>query len=633
MMKTIGGTILTYVSKGDGGYLTPADSRRSDALYIAAKRADEQDFTMLNKGKPILYIKWTDSVEDAPHAQMGSPSLFRKPDGTYGLIASENNAGNGIYLWDSEDLLFYRNQRRVEVNADGAAVERPTIVYDETEASYKLYWTSGDGSVSYVSTSCDGLQSFQAPVKQVYPAKALSGSLPDNAVASESAEFEVTEQELERVIRKYAPITNKGIEPIEALTLQAGDKLPALQDRVRLTYSDGSSKQLRIEWDAEDIQSMDTTKRGAYEVKGRVVQSMFDYPYIPERADPFIMYNHDDGYYYATGSYYPESDPAAWTEKEMGKVDYDRVTLRRARTLAELRNAEESDVWVPRGEDGFVPFLWAPEVHKINGKWYILVGARQATSGRSWCSTMVLVEYIGSHDEMLQGGMLKQYNWKPRAIEQSPCSFDMTFAEINGVGYYIWPNHARIHIQQVDPTDPAKLIGQAVQIKSIEWPFEYGKHNVHLTDQGIVEGAAVLQYNGKIYLSYAGATVDKYYCTAIMIADAGADVMDPASWSHPSFAALSTEDVANTDGIAPHCGPGHNSFSIDEAGNPINIYHARPVPEPHTGPGAGGLHDPCRHTMVSPAHVAYDGTLILNMTAEEELSPAYRNIVLTVNVV
>jgi GH43 family beta-xylosidase len=627
-----GGTLLTYVSKGDGGYLSPADSRRSDALYIAAKDVNSDHYEILNKGKPILYIKWTDSVENEPNAQMGSPSIFRKPNGTYGLVSSENNKGTGLYLWDSEDLLTFKNQRRVQVNFEGLTVEDPKVVYDSFTNSYKLFWKSFNGAAAFVSVSEDHLLSFSTRIPHDYTDAEIKSIIPENAVANEASEFELTEQEFERVIRKYAPVINTGIEEMDDITIKAGEALPAFIDRVGLTYSDGSKKCLGVKWNQADIDAIHTSKPGKYQVRGTVVQTVFDYPYIPERADPFIFFNRDDYHYYATGSYYPESNAETWTESAMGEIDYDRVTLRRAKTLAELRTAEELDVWVPRGEDGFTPFLWAPEVHKIHGKWYILVGARQAESGRSWCSTMVLVEYTGTIEEMQQGGMLKKENWKPKALQNPPCSFDMTFAEVNGTGYYIWPRGESLHIQKLDPTDPAKLTGQAVKIKNIEWPFEFGKHNVHNTDQGIVEGAAVLQYKDKIYLSYAGATVDKYYCTAVMVADAGADMMDPASWTHPAYAALSSEDVVNVEGINPHCGPGHNSFSIDEYGNPINIYHARPVPDPHEGIGTGGLHDPCRHTMVRTAHVAYDGSLILNMTAEEELAPAKKNIVITVHV-
>ena len=80
-------------------------------------------------------------------------------------------------------------------------------------------------------------------------------------------------------------------------------------------------------------------------------------------------------------------------------------------------------------------------------------------------------------------------------------------------------------------------------------------------------------------------------------------------------------------------GGGHNSVVVDEYGNLALVYHARPYPDPHSGQsGAGGLFDPCRHTAVKSIHVAADGTLIFNMTAEEELAEENRTITAVVTI-
>jgi hypothetical protein len=327
----------------------------------------------LNKGKPILYIKWHESVEQAPHAQMGSPSLFRKANGDYGLVAAENNKGTHIYLWDSEDLLTFHNERRVHISSNGQSVENPLIIYDVELDHYKLFWKTNNGLASYVSLSVNNLDAFGPAVQLKYPDRCIGDTLPDNAVAEEASEFPVSKAEYDSFICKYAPVVNVCIETPENITIRSGEQLPYLPDRVKLHYSDGSIKKLGVRWNEDTLHSIDLKKPGVHKISGTVLQSVFPFPFIPERADPFITYNEDDGYYYATGSYYPQSDPATWSEATMGEFDYDRVTLRRARTVDELRHAEECNVWVPRGEDGFVPFLWAPEIHKINSKWYILV--------------------------------------------------------------------------------------------------------------------------------------------------------------------------------------------------------------------------------------------------------------------
>ena len=58
--------------------------------------------------------------------------------------------------------------------------------------------------------------------------------------------------------------------------------------------------------------------------KDNFVYTRLNQPFIPQRADPYILH-HTDGSYFFTASV-PE---------------YDRIVLRRASTLAGLRDAEE----------------------------------------------------------------------------------------------------------------------------------------------------------------------------------------------------------------------------------------------------------------------------------------------------
>ena len=77
-------------------------------------------------------------------------------------------------------------------------------------------------------------------------------------------------------------------------------------------------------------------------------------PLIQQRADPCIR-RHTDGYYYFTASI-----PA-----------YDRIELRRARTISELAIAQTSDVWRKPDTGAYSELIWAPEIHFLQGAWYI----------------------------------------------------------------------------------------------------------------------------------------------------------------------------------------------------------------------------------------------------------------------
>lgn len=648
-----GGTVLSYVSKGND-LLAYAESRRSDALFVATKDETTGQYEELNKGKAILYVKWNGSQKTNENYQMGSPSFFRYADGSLGVTASANNAENGIYVWNSADNMAFEKERYLTLSTSGVAVCDPKIVYDSSSNTYKIFWTGSD-ETQYVST-LDSLETGASAVTETayVTAKEVEGELPEQAVKSETSAFVMTDEEYDLFMKKYGNLHNTGMETV-TVKAEKNEQI-TMPETVKALYSDGTSKNLGVEWDADALAAIDTKKDGTYQIKGTVKQSTFDYPYIAERADPHVFYNEDDGYYYATGSHYPVTDPATWTA-DAGSC-YRAIGLRRGKTLEELKDAEESLMFAPRLGDQWGSFIWAPEFHKINGTWYCLVGAHNYGKAGitdetkwGWCSYSLLIPYIGDGDDsttleedMQAGGMLDARQWgEPIILEGAP-SFDVSYYYDEDVkqGYYILPNTpsgARISIVKAKSEGIPQFDGAKKEIKAICFPWEYGiqegsvsTSNPEGSDQGIVEGPYLFEYGDKVYISYSGATVDKYYCLGLMMAEKGSDLMDPASWTNVNYPVLSSYDTANGQiGGAAHVGGGHNSFALDEYGNIVLIYHARPYPDPHEGKsGAGGLFDPCRNTMVKSVNVGFDGTLVLNMTAEDELAAENQTVTATV---
>ena len=71
-------------------------------------------------------------------------------------------------------------------------------------------------------------------------------------------------------------------------------------------------------------------------------------------------------------------------------------------------------------------------------------------------------------------------------------------------------------------------------------------------------------------------------------------------------------------------GPGHNSFTVDELGNPLIVYHSRTVNDTSL-PGEAtdaGLFDPRSHARAAPVHWNVAGMPVFAMTADEQLAPA-----------
>lgn len=102
------------------------------------------------------------------------------------------------------------------------------------------------------------------------------------------------------------------------------------------------------------------------------------------------------------------------------------------------------------------------------------------------------------------------------------------------------------------------------------------------------EGPAVIHHDGKIYLTYSASETGAAYCMGMLTASEDADLLDPKSWEKKRYPVLCTDEAA---GIY---GPGHNSFTVDEEGNPIMAYHAR-IEEKILG---NPLYNPNRHTML-----------------------------------
>jgi len=115
------GYLLTYVVSGD--------TDETDSLHIAYS-LDGKNYTALYNNQPIRYAgKGTN--------KMGSPALFRKADGTYGLIAADNNSTSYILLYDSEDLLTYTNERLIQIGGNGINVKNPICFYDTSVQAYR----------------------------------------------------------------------------------------------------------------------------------------------------------------------------------------------------------------------------------------------------------------------------------------------------------------------------------------------------------------------------------------------------------------------------------------------------------------------------------------------------------------
>lgn len=320
---------------------------------------------------------------------------------------------------------------------------------------------------------------------------------------------------------------------------------------------------------------------------------MYINPFIPERADPYITKG-SDGYYYFTASY------PAYLNVDSG---YDRIILRRSKTVEGLCTAEEKTVWFAHTEGIMCKHIWAPEIHEISGKWYIFFAA--GNSDDVWHIRPYLLSLDGSdpmNDRWVEKGRIKAADGDD--ISFNSFSLDMTYFEHKGKHYLIWAEiigDSSLFMAEINPENPGKLISMPVLLTKPE--FDWEKVNFRVN-----EGASVLKTDDKVYVFFSASGTGAEYCMGMLYADTDSDLMNNESWTKVSEPVLQTQDLKG------EAGPGHNSFVIDENGKILLVYHARP--ESHLKGECGtfcaeSLYDPCRHARIREVKFDSDGVPVL----------------------
>lgn len=90
-------------------------------------------------------------------------------------------------------------------------------------------------------------------------------------------------------------------------------------------------------------------------------------------------------------------------------------------------------------------------------------------------------------------------------------------------------------------------------------------------------------------MTYSASATGAEYCMGLLSAKEDSDLLDPASWTKERLPVLVTDETAGL------YGPGHNSFTVDENGRDIMVFHARQYDEITGDP----LYDPNRHAYLA----------------------------------
>ena len=249
------------------------------------------------------------------------------------------------------------------------------------------------------------------------------------------------------------------------------------------SYDDGSSKEYKIRWDAGEVEALADVKNGRVQLHGQVVFPEYDKVLVEERADPYVLLA-EDGWYYFTASY-----PVRGTEENKAGIGYDRIVLRRAKTIQGLKEAEEVTIWHQKDSKKLNRYIWAPELHKIGDSYYILftgsVDPENVWSIRPHmlkCVGEDLMDpknwYVKDESNLYRLTEMEELKGEERTfVPFSDFSLDMTCFENNGRWYLIWAQKGEdqlsdLFLAEIDSKNPWEIISKPMLLTNPEYDWE-----------------------------------------------------------------------------------------------------------------------------------------------------------------
>jgi GH43 family beta-xylosidase len=284
--------------------------------------------------------------------------------------------------------------------------------------------------------------------------------------------------------------------------------------------------------------------------------STFTNPLLSSGPDPWV-FRKDSIYYYThtTGN---------------------NITIRKTTKISELKKAVASVAWVPPATGAYSRNIWAPEIHYLQGKWYIYFAA---DDGDNKNHRLYVLENAAADPTT------GTWEFKGKITDASDkWAIDGSVFQYNQQLYFMWSGwegdvDVRQDIYIARMKDPWTIDGPRVMISTPVYEWEkIGAPDVN-------EGPEVIQNSsGRLFMTFSasGCWTDDY-SLGLLTLKAGGDPMNAADWTkapNPVFT-KKPENGAYA--------PGHNGFFKSRDGKEDwIIYHANTV----SGQGCSNTRNP-----------------------------------------
>ncbi|HLR32067.1 MAG TPA: glycoside hydrolase family 43 protein, partial [Fodinibius sp.] len=242
--------------------------------------------------------------------------------------------------------------------------------------------------------------------------------------------------------------------------------------------------------------------------------------------------------------------------------------------LTELKSNAQK-VWTQPDSGWNQSSLWAPELHYLDGKWYIYYAAGESgppfIHQRSGVLESVADDPLGEYTDV--GQLYTGDNIETK--EDNKWSIDLTVLTYQNQRYAIWSGWEENentdatpqHLYIAEMENPRTISSNRVKISSPEEPWETG------TELAINEGPQILRNErGEVFIIYSASEswLPAYNLGQLRLT--GDDPVNPDHWQKKGPVFEGTESVH---------GVGHASFTTSPDGSEHWIaYHTKVSPEP-----------------------------------------------------
>jgi GH43 family beta-xylosidase len=262
-----------------------------------------------------------------------------------------------------------------------------------------------------------------------------------------------------------------------------------------------------------------------------VAEGTFTNPIAPG-ADPWVVFH--DGFYYWCSS---ENDEA--------------VAVFRSERLTE--RGEKIIVWRAPDRGAYSRQVWAPELHRLDGRWYIYVAA---SNGRNESHRMIVLESVGDAPTSEFRFKAELYTGDEIATgRRNRWAIDGTILDHAGRRYMLWSGWQDHRDEQwlyiATMSNPWTITSNRVRLCAND-DFIWERVDETISSRGLNEAPQVLVRNGRVFVVYsASASWQTTYKLGMLELAGNGDPMNPCAWTKhatPVMAATHT-----TWGVG-HCG-------------------------------------------------------------------------------